>query len=235
MSTQAPADFRARLAALGLASDEATLARYALFLAELLRTNEVTNLTAVRDADQAWTRHLADSLELAPELGALAPARVVDLGTGGGLPGIPLAIAFPEVHFLLVDSREKKIEFVAAAATAVGTSNVRALAARAEDLGALRSPEREAHDVVVSRALAPLNVLVELATPLLRVGGTLLAVKGEKWPVEVQEAGKALVTLGLSVVADRRTPTGTIVSIRKDRATTAKYPRASGEPKKKPL
>jgi 16S rRNA (guanine527-N7)-methyltransferase len=227
--------FRAFLTTHRLAADDATLARYAGFLDRLLLTNEVTNLTAVRDEGQAWTRHLADSLELAPELTALAPQRVVDLGTGGGLPGIPLAIAFPAVAFLLVDARAKKIAFVAEAAQAIGARNVRAVAARAEHLGAVGAPEREAHDVVVSRALAPMNVLLELATPLLRVGGTLLAVKGERWSQEVAEAEAALAALGARVVAHRRTPTGTIVSVVKERATPAKYPRAAGEPKRKPL
>lgn len=231
----APAQFLAYLAERTLDATDATVARYAGYLESLLRMNEVTNLTAVRDPDEAWSRHLMDSLELVEDLRSLRARSVVDLGTGGGLPGIPLAVALPDVSFLLVDSREKKIAFVRDAAKALGCTNVRAVAIRAEALGSLGSRDREAHDVVVSRALAPLNVLVELATPLLRVGGTLVTVKGERWAAEVSEAQKALATLGLSVVGDRRTATGTIVRVEKRRPTPARYPRPSGEPKRNPL
>lgn len=227
--------FRAFLEARSLSADEATLGRYEAYLDRLLATNETTNLTAVRDRDEAFGRHLEDSLELVDELRRLAPARVVDLGTGGGLPGIPLAIAFPQVAFLLVDAREKKIAFVADAARAIGATNVRAVAGRAETLGAVSGKEREAHDLVVARALAPLPVLLELAIPLVRVGGALVAVKGERWAQELEDAERAMRTLGVELESTRRTATGTILVLRKKQPTPSRYPRAPGEPKRKPL
>ncbi len=231
----APDRFRAFLEARGLAADDATVARYEAYLDRLLATNEVTNLTAVRDRDEAYARHLQDSLELTADLRALAPRKVVDLGTGGGLPGIPLAIALPEVAFLLVDAREKKIAFVREAARAVGAQNVRAVSGRAETLAARGAAEREAHDVVVARALAPLPVLIELATPLLRVGGVLVSVKGERAAEELREAENAMRILGIELESQRRTETATILHLRKRQSTPPRYPRAPGEPKRKPL
>lgn len=219
----------------GLAHDEATVGRYLGYLDRLLATNEVTNLTAVRDASEAVSRHLEDSLELARELASVTRGTVVDLGTGGGLPGIPLAIARPDLAFVLVDAREKKIAFVDGAARGLGLTNVTALAARAETLGAVGSRHRASAAAVVSRALAPMPVLLELVAPLLVVGGALYAVKGERWAEEIAAAARAMQLLGMALESDRRTPTGTIVVLRKNAETPARYPRAPGEPKRKPL
>lgn len=227
--------FRAFLSERGLAHDDATVARYFGYLDRLLETNETTNLTAVRDADDAVSRHLEDSLELTTELASVERGRVIDLGTGGGLPGVPLAIARPDLSFVPVDAREKKIAFVDAAARAIGLSNVQAVAARAESLGAVGSPYRESAAAVVSRALAPLPVLLELAMPLVRVSGVLLAVKGERWPEEVEASRRAMQLLSVTLEGTRRTRTGTILVLRKNAATPARYPRAPGEPKRKPL
>jgi len=227
--------FAAFLRERALVDDEATVGRYFAYLDRLLATNETTNLTAVRDADEAISRHLEDSLELTKELETLRSGKVVDLGTGGGLPGIPLAIARPDLAFLLVDSREKKIAFVDATARELGLSNVRAVANRAESLGATGSKDRAAHDAVVSRALAPLPVLLELAIPLLRVSGALFAVKGERWAEELEAAKRAMQVLSVSLESTRRTKSGTILVLRKNAETPARYPRAPGEPKRKPL
>lgn len=218
-----------------MAADERTLAALGGYLGRLLATNEDLNLTAVRDADIAWTKHLADSLSLAPHLRPLAPGRVLDLGSGGGLPGIPLAIAFPEVGFTLVDARAKKVAFLADVARELGLSNVTALADRAEALAARGSPHREAYDVVLARAVAPMPVLLELAIPFLRVGGHLLAIKGERYAEELAAAAKALAILETDVASTTRTETGTIVVLRKHARTPPKYPRRPGEPKKSPL
>lgn len=230
-----PASFAAFLASRGLPSGEADRARYGRFLDALLAANEVHNLTAVRDAEVAVSRHLEDALELVHELRACGARKVLDLGTGGGVPGIPLALALPDVRFTLVDAREKKVAIVDRIARDLGLANVRTLAGRAEELARRGSKERDAYDALVSRALAPMPVLVEWAAPFLRVGGVLLATKGERAEVELVEAAPALEALGLRFVGLRPTPTGRIVELRKERPTPVQFPRPNGEAKRRPL
>jgi len=209
----------------------ANLARY---LDLLLEANQAFNLTAITSLEDAWIKHVADSLSLAPELAALpASSRVVDLGSGGGLPAIPLALALPQLSFTLVESTGKKARFLEETARNLGLSNVRVLSERAETFG--QSAERERFDAATSRALSRLPVLLELTLPLLRVGGLKLAIKGEQAELEVQEAQRALAVLGGRVESSRRTSTGTVVCIRKHTHTPARYPRLPGEPKRRPI
>ena len=204
------------------------------YLLRLLETNEAFNLTAVTEPEAAWHKHILDSLSLVPQL-ASAPAssRVVDVGSGGGLPGIPLAIALPDRRFTLLEATGKKARFLADVSRELGLGNVEVVEQRAESFG--QGDGRAQFDAVTARAVSRLPVLLELTLPLLRPDGVLLALKGEQAELEVQEAERALRVLGGVVRELVRTPTGTIIRIDKRGPTPGKYPRRPGEPKKSPL
>ena len=142
----------------------------------LAKWNRVYNLTAVREPLDMVTRHLLDSLAVLPQVAALQPQRVLDVGTGGGLPGIPLALMLPQVRFVLLDSNSKKTRFVQQAATELGLRNVEVVHARAEGY----RPDAP-FDVVISRAFSSLRSMVEKAGTYCGGEGVLLAMKGA-WP-----------------------------------------------------
>ncbi|MFI5168574.1 MAG: 16S rRNA (guanine(527)-N(7))-methyltransferase RsmG [Thermoanaerobaculales bacterium] len=176
-----------------------------------------------------------DSLVLLEHLGTAV--RVVDVGSGGGLPGLPLKIARPDLSMTLVEADQSKAAFLVQACAALGLRDVEVVARRAEEVG--RDPlYREGFDVVVARALAPMPVLVELCLPLVRVGGRLLAQKTEKEDVEA--ARHAIEVLGGFLVGVSAAPSGarrkgTVVVVDKVRPTPDTYPRRPGVPSRKPL
>ena len=240
--TTAPDAFLADAEALGVVFDTGDLDRLARFLDLLYEANARMNLTGVRDPAEAWSRHVLDSLTLVPWLQTVSEAaladgrepRVIDVGSGGGLPGLVLACVNPELKIALVEATGKKARFLEETAAALGLNAVRVLAERAEVVG--RDPRhREAYDLVTSRAVGPLNVLVEYLAPLARLDATILATKGAKADDEILEAKQAIYHLHLEVVEVRPTPTGRIVVLAKKRAVPRAYPRAVGEPKRKPL
>jgi len=202
------------------------------------------NLTSLRDRGprEVERRHLAESLafgRLLARHGLLAPGvRLLDLGAGAGLPGIPLKIAWPEVELTLLESTGKKCRFLEDVSRRLGLQ-ARVVEARAEDAG--RDPRyREAFDVVVARAVAPLPVLLEYSLPLLRVGGQLAAIKGSAALEEVDASGPALAALGgrLVDVAAFRAPGGLemrAVLVAKESPTPGRYPRRAGIPAKRPV
>ena len=163
------------------------------------------------------------------------PKQVIDVGSGGGLPGIPLAVARPDVRFTLLEATGKKAEFLARVTAELGLSNVEVLRERAETVGQDHRRWRERFDAVMARAVGPLPVLLELTVPLARVGGVVLAIKGERAGEEIEAAKAALHALHAAVIDTIRTPTGTIVVIEKRRPTPRLYPRLPGEPKRRPL
>jgi len=230
-----PVHFHEMIADFGVEFDEQDIPKLSLYLDILLDTNKSFNLTAIKDFEHAWMRHIADSLSLIPRLVTEEVEHVVDIGSGGGLPGIPLAITLPDVTFTLVETTKKKALFLSQTAEALGLDNVTVLAERAENLSAPDGGFRDIADAVIARAVGPLNVLLELAIPFAKVGGVLLAIKGERAPSEIQDAEKALQLLQASVESTYRTATGTIVMIRKEASTPKKYPRMPGEPKRMPL
>jgi len=176
-----------------------------------------------------------DSLVLVEHLGAAH--NLVDVGSGAGLPGLPIKIVRPDLHVTLIEADQAKAAFLVHACAALALEHVEVVARRAEDAG--RDPAmREAFDVAVARALAPLPVLVELCMPLVRVGGRLLAQKTEG--EDVAEASTAIGLLGGELSGVVRAPSsartaGTIVVIDKVRPTPARYPRRPGLPARKPL
>lgn len=207
------------------------------FVALLLEANARVNITRVVEPDAVARLHLLDAAAALPWLDRLAPSTAVDLGTGGGVPGVVLAVARPDVRWLLVDSVRKKADAVAGIVGALGLANVEVVADRAELLGRSR---RASFDVVAARALAPLPVLVEYALPLLRVGGSLLAWKGRLGDDELRSGARAaselggdppsVATTGIEALGDHR-----FVTVRKALPTPERYPRRPGEPARRPL
>jgi 16S rRNA (guanine527-N7)-methyltransferase len=230
----APADFLDAAAAIGVAFEPGEVEALGRYLALLLHANEVMNLTAIKAPVEAWTRHILDALTLLPLLAELAPgALVVDVGSGGGVPGIPLAIVRPDLKVTLIESTQKKAAFLEACARRLGLGNVEVRAQRAEEAG--RSDLRETADLVCARAVGRLATLVELTLPLVRGAGRAVFIKGAAADEELEEAGAAIRMLGGAHAGTLPTPTGRIVAIEKVRGTGKMYPRRAGEPKRAPL
>ncbi len=207
---------------------------------ELLDWNKKFNLTAIRDSESIRTKHFLDSFSCVLAWGANPPRRLIDIGTGAGFPGLPLKVLYPAMKLTLVESVGKKAMFCEHIVRMLGMENVEVIKGRAEDIG--HNPEhREKYDWAVARAVAGLNVLVEYLLPLLRMGGSMIAQKGESGPAEAQLAEPAMKLLGgklrqvipvnLPGVADDRF----LLVIDKSAATPPKYPRKAGLPLKQPL
>lgn len=213
-----PADFGARLAAISVSLSPAVLAQLGDYLARLLAMNEQMNLTGIKEPEAAWERHILDALTLLPRLAGLTSgATLVDLGSGGGLPALPLAIARPDLAVTMVEATQKKAAFLSAVSAAMGLSNVSVRAERAEALG--RGELRGAFDVVTARAVAPLVSLVPLAMPFVRPGGRVLLIKGQRADEELAEARSILAKLGAVHEETASTPTGRIVVLRRANAS----------------
>jgi 16S rRNA (guanine527-N7)-methyltransferase len=232
---QPPAEVLSRIESLGIALDAGDGNRLARYLGLLLEANTRFNLTAITDPLEAWLRHMLDSLTLAPLIASAEAGRVLDVGSGGGLPGIPLAIALPEVEFTLLEATGKKARFLQETAAALGLGNVRVVNERAETAGQDHHAHRERYDIVIARAVGRLPVLLELTVPFARVGGLVLAMKGAQAQAELAEAKQALHLLHAHAIDARPTSTGVIVVIEKQRKTPRAYPRSPGEPKRSPL
>lgn len=244
---EAPATFIERARSLGIEFDSDDTQRLGKFLAALIVANEQVNLTAITDPPQAWDRHILDSLTLMGVLVDLPEgARLIDVGTGGGLPGIPLAICMPHLQFTLLEATGKKIEFLRAVVEWLSLKNVTVVQGRAESIahdrgergpaGAARSGgHREQYDAVLARAVGRVAMLAELTVPLAKVGGMVVFIKGAKAQEELDEAKESLHLLKAVAAQTIPTPTGTIVVLDKQSATPRTYPRTDGEPARSPL
>ena len=219
----------------------AQLAAFEAYAAELRAWNEQFNLTAIRDLDGIQVKHFLDSLSILKVLPrGGGPARMVDVGTGAGFPGLPLKIVCPELRLTLVEATGKKAAFCQAVVDRLHLSGVSVIKARAEEIGR-DAAHREQYDWALARAVAELPVLAEFLLPLVRRGGRALALKGEGAPAEMQAAEGAVRRLGgqleqivpveLPGIVERRY----LVVLRKTAATPPAYPRRPGVPAKTPL
>ena len=207
---------------------------------ELIEWNQKFNLTAIRDEAGIRTKHFLDSFSCVLAWKANPPTNLVDIGSGAGFPGIPLKIIYPNMQVTLVESVGKKAMFCQHIVSLLGLEGVDVINARAEDLGQRRE-HRERYDWGVARAVANMRVLAEYLLPLVQVGGTMLAQKGESGPAEVHAAERAikllggemrqLVTVTLPGVVEERH----LVLVDKVATTPPGYPRKPGVPTKNPL
>jgi len=230
------------IAQLGIACDHRTPARIARYHALLADWNTRMNLTGDTDFDTSLDRHYTDSLaplgcrELFPE-----GARLIDVGSGAGFPGLPLAIARPDLKVTLLDSLMKRIHFLAAVVEELGLTNVQLRHARAEDGG--RDPAcREQFDIAVARAVAPLPVLCELLLPFVKVGGRMICYKGPSAAEELEAGRKASRLLGGSgiqqvpiVLPAQPDWQHCLLWTEKTQKTVRQYPRKAGTPSREPL
>lgn len=226
-----------------LVLEDAQIVKLERFLSLFKEKNERINLSSIREERGIYLKHIYDSLAIfdtvnvIPAFAGMTPGKILDLGTGGGLPGIPLAIALPKAQFTLLDATGKKIMAVNEFIRDLGLVNARGIQGRAEEL-AHQKAYREQFDLVVSRAVADMAMLAEYALPFVHVGGYFLAYKGKDPQEELQRAENGIALLGgrvadcvhldIPILGER-----SFVVIKKERQTPWDYPRAGGEIAKK--
>ena len=230
----------ARAAEAGIPLTAEQIGQFSVYHEMLLDWNTRMNLTALTAPEDVAVKHIIDSLT-AYDAALFDGARtLIDVGTGAGLPGIPLAVYAPHLTVTLLDSLNKRVRFLTEVTAAMGLPNVRCIHARAEE-AARTAEHRAAYDIVVSRAVARLPVLLEYTLPFVRVGGTLLALKGRAYAEEQKEARRAAEVLGGGRITARPVhlpgldDVRAILTVTKERQTPAIYPRGGGAPARRPL
>lgn len=215
--------------AMGLVLEDYQIRQFCRFEEMLLETNKVMNLTAITDPGEVAVKHMADSLSCYDERYFPKDASLLDLGTGAGFPGIPLAIFRPDLTVTFFDSLQKRLNFLNEVCRETGLRKVAFLHGRAEEM-AHQEAYREQFDLVTSRAVARLSILCEWALPYVRKNGLFIALKGAQYEEEIKEASNALRILGgtleevrpvtLPGLSDKRA----VLYIRKSGTSPAKYP-----------
>ena len=224
----------------GISVNRPQAALLSAYLNELLTVNQTTNLTAIKDPDEAVVKHIADcalAVEFIPQ-----GADLLDVGSGAGLPAFPFAILRPDIKVTALDSTGKKVDFINNTAKKLGIQNLKAICHRAEELGKNRS-YRERYTVVTARAVSRLNQLSELCLPLLKVGGIFISMKSRLADEELSEALSGIGTLGgkpkkpitLKLLGGEEELKRSVIIIDKRSHTPPQFPRAYARISSKPL
>lgn len=223
---------------IGILLDETALSRFNLYAEKLVDATKNVNLTRIVEPEEIVIRHFIDSLELLASCKIEDGTEICDIGTGGGFPGIPLLIVNPRIRLTMMDSTNKKLEFVRFMVHKLGL-NANVVTSRAEDAGRVKL-YREKFDLVTARAVAQLNVLCEYCIPLVKVGGRFAPLKARLTDEERENGIRAAEILGMKEESDRKycIPDGSereIIVFKKEKPTNGKYPRNMAQISKKPL
>lgn len=216
--------------------EEKQIENFYKYMNLLLEWNEKMNLTAITEPNEVILKHFIDSLTIANLIEK--DQKIIDVGTGAGFPGIPLSIV-KEENITLLDSLNKRITFLEEVINKLELKNIKAIHARVEEF-AKNKKERESYDIATSRAVAPLNVLLEYLLPLVKVGGICICMKGSNTE-EIEEAKNALKILGGEIEKIEKITlpesdiTRNIIIVKKVKETPSKYPRKPGTPSKEPI
>jgi 16S rRNA (guanine527-N7)-methyltransferase len=232
--------FQSMLAEKGISLSATQLEQYETYYSTLVEWNEKMNLTAITDKESVYLKHFFDSISASFYFDFSKHYHICDVGAGAGFPSIPIKIAFPHLQITIVDSLNKRISFLEHLAKQLKLENVRFIHDRAETFGQ-NVNHREQYDVVMARAVARLSVLSELCLPLVKVGGTFIAMKSQHATEELQAAKKAINILGgklenvQSFVLPLEESERSLLFIEKENKTPKKYPRKPGTPNKTPI
>lgn len=223
---------------LSIELSDVQLEQFYQYMNILIEWNKVMNLTGITAPEEIITKHFIDSLTVLNKINR--NDRIIDVGTGAGFPGIPIKIAFPETEIVLLDSLNKRINFLNEIISVLKLDKIKTIHGRAEDYGKDKK-YREMYDVSIARAVAPLNILLEYLIPFTKVGGKSLCMKGANSEEEICSSKRAIEILGGKLVhTEEFFIPGTdmkrrIVEIEKTKKTETKYPRKAGIPSKEPL
>lgn len=228
------------IAELNLDIDKGKLEKFKKYKNLLKEWNEKINITAIKEDKEIDIKHFLDSLTIFKTGKITGGKRIIDIGTGGGFPGVPIKIVEKDVEVVLLDSLNKRLKFLNEVIKELELKDIKTVHERAEDLGNNKE-YREMFDIAVSRAVASLNMLSEYCLPLVKINGYFISMKGTESEEEIKQAEKAIKALGgkLEDKIDVRVPHSDIVHsllvIKKVNHTPTKYPRQSGKIKKNPL
>ena len=232
--------FEKDLDTLGVSLTGKQIEQFLKYYELLIEKNKVINLTAIVEYEDVMKKHVVDSVSIVKAVDLSCSLSVIDVGTGAGFPGLALKLAFPELKMTLLDSLNKRIQFLNEVIEELGVHGVTTIHGRAEDY-AKPGKLREQFDLCVSRAVANLSTLCEYCLPFVNVGGMFVSYKSEKVSEELATANKVVSVLGgyIEKQIDFLLPDSDsyrkLVMIRKEKETPAKYPRKAGIPEKEPL
>ncbi|AYF92985.1 16S rRNA (guanine(527)-N(7))-methyltransferase RsmG [Apilactobacillus bombintestini] len=238
-----PEEFRHQLLQHNIEVTDAQMQQFATYYEFLVETNEHVNLTTIVDRDEVYLKHFYDSITPAFYDESLRNDELTlcDVGAGAGFPSIPLKILFPNLKVTIVDSLNKRINFLRELVEKLGLEGVQLHHARAEEFGGKKSAYRESFDVATARAVARMSVLAEFCLPMVKIGGKMIALKASQAENEIADATDAIRTLGGKIISDDEfnLPVSHdprhIVILDKVKKTPKAYPRKAGTPNKKPI
>ncbi|MBR3635651.1 MAG: 16S rRNA (guanine(527)-N(7))-methyltransferase RsmG [Lachnospiraceae bacterium] len=230
--------FKEQLTAYGFEPSDAQLSSFDRYYEMLIEWNEKINLTAITEYKEVFVKHFLDSVSIIKAYDMSKVSSIIDVGTGAGFPGIPIKIMFPDIHVTLLDSLNKRLNFLNEVISELTLKDIYTVHGRAEDI-AKETKHREMYDLCVSRAVANLSTLSELCIPFVKINGSFVSYKSEKATDEIKDADHAIKIMGGSfqkrIDFDLDGNNRTFIIIDKISYTPKKYPRKAGTPAKEPL